>query len=327
MWKEPLSADALPGIQERLERLSRMGCDIVRFAVPDLESADVLGKLAEACTVPLVADIHFDYRIALRCLDFPLAKIRINPGNIGEEWKVREVVAKARDNGISLRIGVNGGSLPRLLEKMKNQSSAMVRAAESEMETLEKLRFHDAVFSLKSSDVDSTVKANVLFSRHYDYPLHIGITEAGPAIAGIVRNTLGLSALLRKGIGDTIRVSLSASPEEEVLAGVEVLRSLRLRHVGIHVISCPTCGRTTFDVKGFLDRVSLEIQQISKPMSIAVMGCAVNGPGEARHADLGITGAGNMALIFKGDKIIRRVPFEDAAVAFMEEIQKQCAQE
>jgi (E)-4-hydroxy-3-methylbut-2-enyl-diphosphate synthase len=209
---------------------------------------------------------------------------------------------------------------------MKNQSLAMVRAAESEMETLEKLGFRDVVFSLKSSDVDSTIRANVLFSRKYDYPLHVGVTEAGPAIEGIVRNTLGISALLRKGIGDTVRVSLSASPQEEVLSAVELLRSLRLRASGVHVISCPTCGRTTFDVKGFLEQVSFQIQQISTPLRIAVMGCAVNGPGEARHADLGIAGAGKMALIFKGDAIVKRVPFADAAVAFMEEIQKQCAQ-
>jgi (E)-4-hydroxy-3-methylbut-2-enyl-diphosphate synthase len=325
MWKEPLSLQSIPDVLSGIETLCALGCDLVRFAVPNAESAQVLGALAESSVLPLVADIHFDYRIALQCLDFPLAKIRINPGNIGEEWKVREVVAKASDNGIGLRIGVNAGSLPRLLQNMKNQAVAMVLAAESEMETLERVGFKDAVFSLKSSDVEVTIRANTSFSRRYDYPLHVGVTEAGPLVPGIVRNTLGVAALLRKGIGDTVRISLSASPQEEVLAAVELLRSLGVRASGARIISCPTCGRSSFDVKGFLEQVSIHIQKIRQPLVVAIMGCVVNGPGEATHADIGITGAGKMALIFKSGRVVRKVPFDNAATVFLEEIQKLCA--
>ena len=327
MWKERLLRRSLPAVRRELEELSVLGCDLVRFAVPDVESAQLLGELAATTAMPLVADVHFDYRIALACLDHPLAKVRINPGNIGEEWKVREVVSKARDTGIALRIGVNAGSLPRQLQSLKNQASALLKAAESEMESLEKLRFASAVFSLKSSDIDSTISANVLFSRRYDYPLHIGMTEAGPAIPGIVSNTIGISSLLKKGIGDTVRVSLSATPREEVLTAVEILRAAKIRDQGVRLISCPRCGRASLDVHAFLEQVNFKIQHIKKPLAIAVMGCAVNGPGEARHADIGIAGAGRMAIIFKGGEIVRRVPHQQAAKVFLEEIEKLCVQE
>ena len=229
MWKKPLPAVPVSEVLAGLEELRLAGCDLVRFAVPDFSSADILGEIARESPLTLAADIHFDYRLAMRCLEFPIPKIRINPGNIGEEWKVREVVAKARDVGACLRIGVNAGSLPRNLREESNQAMAMVRAAEMEMEVLERFDFHSVVFSLKSSDVETTVAANTEFSRLYDFPLHIGVTEAGPLIPGIVKNTLGITDLLRQGIGDTLRVSLSSSAVDEVRAGVEMLNALHLR--------------------------------------------------------------------------------------------------
>jgi len=327
MWKEPLSRESLPRIREGVLALSRQGCDIIRFAVPDLEIADLLGELSRMSPLPVVADIHFDYRIALRCMDHPVAKIRINPGTIGEEWKVRDVVAKAKDTGTSIRVGINAGSLPRELENETDVPGAMVRAAEMELNLLERLDFSQAVFSLKSSDVHSTISANMLFSEKYDYPLHIGVTEAGPMAQGIVRNTIGVSTLIGQGIGDTIRVSLSTAPLQEILTGVEILRTLQQRTGGTSIISCPTCGRTTFDVKVFLEQVSDIIHNDGKSLVVAFMGCPVNGPGEARHADLGITGAGRMAVIFKKGQIIRRIPYEDAAAAFKEEYNRACQEE
>jgi (E)-4-hydroxy-3-methylbut-2-enyl-diphosphate synthase len=327
MWKEPLSRDALPGIREGMQTLQRQGCDIVRFAVPDLESADILGELSRSSPLPVVADVHFDYRIALRCMDYPVAKIRINPGTIGEEWKVREVIAKARDAGVSIRVGINAGSLPHGLEGEKDVPRAMMEAAEAELDLLERLDFHSAVFSLKSSDVDETIRANVSFSEKYDYPLHIGVTEAGPLAQGIVKNTIGVSTLLNHGIGDTLRVSLSAAPLQEILAGIEILRTLKQRDGGVSIISCPTCGRTTFDVKVFLEQVSNIIHNDGKALVVAIMGCPVNGPGEARNADLGITGSGNMALIFKKGEIVRRVRCEEALAAFTEEYNLACKEE
>jgi (E)-4-hydroxy-3-methylbut-2-enyl-diphosphate synthase len=327
MWKEALRREDIPAVLLRLEKLGRAGCDLVRFAVPDLESADILGTLATRASMPLVADIHFDYRIAMRCLDHPIAKIRINPGTMGQEDHVREVIGKCRDRGVSLRIGVNAGSLPEALRGIDDRAMAMVTAAEIEMECLDKLGFHDVVFSLKSSDVDETVSANRNFSKKYEYPLHIGVTEAGPLVPGIVRNTLGISSLLAEGIGDTVRVSLSAASRDEILAGVEILRESHVRERGVRVISCPQCGRASFDVHVFLEQASFFIQEIDKPLTIAVMGCPVNGPGEARDADIGITGAGGMALIFRKGKVERRVAFDVAEAAFCEEIQKVCTAE
>lgn len=327
MWKEPLARESLPHVREELESLSRRGCDIIRFAVPDIESADLLGSLSRISPLPIVADIHFDHRIALRCLDYPIAKIRINPGTIGEEGKVREVVAKARDTGASLRIGINAGSLPKNLENRKDQAQAMFEASEIEMNILERLGFHDVVFSLKSSDTESTIRANILFAQTYDYPLHIGITEAGPLVPGIVRNTIGVAALLKRGIGETIRISLSTDPLQEVLTGVEILKVLNQRRTGMTIISCPTCGRSTFDVKGFLDKVFNGIHYQGPGITVAIMGCVVNGPGEARHADIGITGAGKIAVIFRKGEIVRRVKHEDSIKAFQEELELACKKE
>jgi (E)-4-hydroxy-3-methylbut-2-enyl-diphosphate synthase len=324
MWKERLAADALDSVLTGLLDLRSRGCDIVRFAVPDVQSADLLGTLARNSPLPIVADVHFDYRIALRCLEHPIAKVRINPGNIGAEWKAREVFAKAKDSGVSVRIGINSGSLPKNLIGESDVPRAMLKAAESEMELLERLDFHDVVFSLKSSAIEETVAANELFASMCDFPLHIGITEAGPLIPGIVKSAIGLSTLLEAGIGDTIRVSLSASPADEIAAGMEIVKSATGRADAIEVVSCPTCGRSTFDVQSFLEKMLPELQKVRKPLTVAVMGCPVNGPGEARRAELGITGAGKLAIIFRDGEIIRRVPYESAADVFREELDKIC---
>ncbi len=287
-----------------------------------MEAAETLGMLCGLSSLPLAADIHFDHRLALRCMDFPIAKVRINPGNIGEDWKVREVVAKAMDSGVCLRVGVNAGSLPPQLEAERDQAAAMVKAAEVEMESLDRLGFHDAVFSLKSSDPLTTIEANRAFSKRWDYPLHLGVTEAGPLVGGIVKSTIAVGTLLGEGIGDTIRVSLSAPCPSEVEAGTEILRATNLRSDGVNVISCPRCGRSSFDVEKFVEGVTDFIRRIRKPLTVAIMGCVVNGPGEAKKADIGITGAGKMAILFKGGEVLRRVPFEAAEAAFREEVEK-----
>jgi (E)-4-hydroxy-3-methylbut-2-enyl-diphosphate synthase len=326
MWKQPL---AVAGTAHELEQtlagirsLEEIGCELLRFSVPDLQSADILGGLASRIDLPLVADIHFDHRLALRCLDFPIAKIRINPGNIGRADKVEEVVRKARDKGVALRVGVNAGSLPKTLRREQNTARAMVQAAEEELSVLEKLGFQSVIFSLKAADVQTTVRANLLFSERYDYPLHIGVTEAGPLVQGTVKSTLALSRLLESGVGDTVRVSLSDTPQNEIIAACSILQYLGLRDFGPEVVSCPTCGRTAFDVTGFLEKVQPYIRRIHKKLTLAIMGCPVNGPGEAKRADLGITGSENQVVIFKKGKIIRRESADHAIEAFKEELEK-----
>jgi (E)-4-hydroxy-3-methylbut-2-enyl-diphosphate synthase len=328
MWKDALPAlsgpddPRLSSIIERIRGLQRLGGQIIRFAVPDMVAAESLGLVAGLSPLPVVADIHFDWRIALRCMDFPVAKIRINPGNIGAEWKVREVAAKAMDKSIPIRIGINGGSLPRDLILEHDTVEAALMAAEREIEVLESMRFSDIVVSLKMSDPDEVVHANEAFAARYPYPLHLGVTEAGPLVAGIVRNTAALVPLLKKGIGATLRVSLSDSMEQEVLAGKEILGCAGKVVRGARIVSCPRCGRASFDTHAFTSRWMGRLYAIEAEITIAVMGCVVNGPGEARHADLGITGAGNSVLIFKDGKIIRRIDARDADIAFEEELEK-----
>ena len=326
MWKQPLeaavSAQGLERILEALQSLEEIGCELLRFSVPDIQSAEILGELATRTNLPLVADIHFDHRLALRCLDFPVAKIRINPGNIGSPDKVAELVRKAEDKGVALRVGVNAGSLPRHLRREKNVARAMVQAAEEELAVLERLGFERVVFSLKAADVETTVRANLLFAEHHDYPLHIGVTEAGPLIQGTVKSTLALSRLLTSGVGDTVRVSLSDSPQNEIIAACSILQNLDLRSFGPELISCPTCGRTVFDVTGFLEKMQPYLHRIRKHLTVAIMGCPVNGPGEAKRADLGITGSEHQVVIFKKGKIIRRESADHAIEAFREELEK-----
>ncbi len=303
--------------------MASMGCRLVRFAAPNQAAAEQLGLLARESPVPLVADIHFDYRIALRCMDFPLAKIRINPGNIGASWKTEEVIRKAADTGVALRVGANEGSLPKELRGAENRAAAMVQAAEEQLDILEKLNFSRAVVSLKSSDVDICRRANRLFAEKYDYPLHLGVTEAGPLIPSLVKSTLALGDLLREGVGDTIRISISDSPFKEIMAARELLANLGMGNVPhVNLVSCPKCGRTTFDTHKFTEEIEASLYSIEKNLTIAVMGCVVNGPGEAQHADLGITGMGDQIALFRKGEIIGRAPLCQAKEAFLEELQK-----
>jgi (E)-4-hydroxy-3-methylbut-2-enyl-diphosphate synthase len=343
MWKDRLSAGDLQGpggeeILARIGRLRAMGCGLLRFAVPDLEAAEVLGELASRVSLPLVGDIHFDYRIALRCLDFPIAKIRINPGNIGGRDRVEAVLDKAKLKGRPIRIGVNAGSLPQDLRGAVDQGkmekpAALVEAAVRELGIFRELGFLNGIVSLKASGISDTIKANRLFAeREYSLgggtvPLHAGVTEAGPLAAGVARNTAALLELLKGGIGDTIRVSLSDSMENEVIAAREILAALAdLRGggapPGVRIVSCPRCGRNSFDTHGFTERWLSRLYSLPKDVTVAVMGCAVNGPGEAREADLGITGAGGRVLLFRRGLVIRTLRVEEADAAFAEELER-----
>ena len=334
MWKDRLSSadltgEAAKGIIGRIESLKKMGCGLVRFAVPDIAAAEVLGNLASLVSMPLAADIHFDYKIALRCLDFPIAKIRINPGNIGSRDKVEAVLSKAAALSRPIRIGLNAGSLPQDLRRRVEQGTleraeALVLAAEREMALFDEAGFSNFLVSMKASSVADTIKANRILAQRTQVPLHVGVTEAGPLIAGVVRNTAALTVLLGEGIGDTLRVSLSDTMENEVIAGREILLAAAniagKESGGVNVVSCPRCGRSAFDTHDFTGRWQARLYALDKNITVAIMGCAVNGPGEARHADLGITGAGNKVLIFHKGKVVRTLDVDEADAAFGEEL-------
>jgi (E)-4-hydroxy-3-methylbut-2-enyl-diphosphate synthase len=336
MWKDKLTATDVEGetgrgLIDRIAGLSRMGCGLLRFAVPDLEAAQVLGRLAEMVSMPLVADIHFDYRIALRCLDFPIAKIRINPGNIGKKANIERVLEKADAKGVPIRIGVNAGSLPHDLRFKVDAGEidcveALTQAAERELAVFEAFRFFNALVSVKASGIADTIKANRLLKQRTDVPLHVGVTEAGPLVAGTVRNAVALFTLLSENIGDTVRVSLSDTVENEVIAAREIINAVaesrRLQPQGITITSCPRCGRASFDTHSFTQRWMTRLYAEHKTATVAVMGCVVNGPGEARHADLGITGAGDKVVLFRRGKIVKTVAVSDADAAFAEELEK-----
>ena len=335
MWKDRLTFSDLEGepgraLAARILKLKQMGCGLLRFAVPDILSAELVGRLSLMVSMPLVADIHFDYKTALRCLDFPIAKIRINPGNIGSRDKVEAVLSKAAAASRPIRIGVNAGSLPQDLQLRVDEASlekaeALVLAAERELSLFNESGFKDVVVSMKASSVADTIRANRLFAERSDVPLHVGVTEAGPLIAGVVRNAAALLVLLGEGIGDTLRVSLSDSMENEVIAGREILNAARDKGgksgaLGVRIVSCPRCGRSSFDTHGFTGRWQGRLYAMDKNITVAVMGCAVNGPGEARHADIGITGAGDKALIFRHGVVVRTIDAADADAAFEEEL-------
>ncbi len=312
MWKESLVGANLSEIAERLESLAAIGCDIVRFAVPDMESADALSRLARMSRMPLVADIHFNYKLALRCLEGGVAKIRINPGNIGSKERIRAVVAMAKERGVPIRIGVNGGSLPKdllsLVEAGKmSRASALVEAAAREVSMFEEAGFKDTVVSMKASSVEDTIACNEQFASRFDIPLHIGVTEAGPLIAGIVKSTLALSALIKNGIGSTVRVSLSDTPESEVIAAREILSECGAGSSSVKIVSCPRCGRLGFDVHAFVERWQPKLYAMKKDITVAVMGCVVNGPGEGRDADIGITGVDNTIIIFRKGEVVKKL--------------------
>jgi len=322
MWDKPLD-EVTVDLISAVNRLESFGCKIIRFAAPTIESVPLLGEIADRINMPLVADIHFDYKIAMECMDYNIPKIRINPGNIGASWKVEEVVRKAMDKGTVIRIGANGGSLPKDLKKVENRAEAIVQAAEDQLDFLEKLNFHNIVVSLKSSDINENYYANSEFYSRHDYPMHLGITEAGPLIPSVVKSSIGLSKLLEKGIGSTLRISISDDPLKEVIAANEILSALNMNSTNrINLISCPKCGRSSFDTHTFIEEIQDYLYSVDKKISVAIMGCMVNGPGEASHADLGISGVGNSIAIFKKGEIIRRETACTAKDAFIEEIEK-----
>lgn len=308
---------------EQIQRLYQAGCEIVRVAVPDRSAALALREIVAQSPIPVVADIHFDYRLALLALEAGVAKLRLNPGNIGGPERVRAVVREAQKRNVPIRIGVNAGSLsPEILSQYGGPTpEAMVASAQEQVELLESMDFNQIVISLKASDVMTTIEAYRKIASVCDYPLHLGITEAGSRLTGSIRSAVGIGALLMEGIGDTIRVSLTGDPVYEVKAGFEILKSLHLRERGVTVVSCPTCGRCGINLEKLTEQVEEIVSGIQKPLHVAVMGCAVNGPGEARQADLGIAGGRGEGLIFREGKIIRKVTEDNLLNAFREELE------
>lgn len=308
----------------QINRLANAGCDIVRVAVPDETAAKAVAEIKKQIDIPLVADIHFDYRLALICMESGADKIRINPGNIGSIERVRAVCNMAKQKHIPIRIGVNGGSLEKeILKKYSSPTAeALVESAMGHVKLLEECDFYDIVLSLKASDVMTMIKAYKLIHERCDYPLHIGVTEAGTYESGIVKSSVGIGALLSEGIGDTIRVSLTDDPVKEVYAGCEILKSLGLRKSGVTFVSCPTCGRCRIDLIDIAKKVYELTRGIDKDIKIAVMGCAVNGPGEARDADIGIAGGDGEGLIFKKGQIFKKVKQDEIISVLMDEIEK-----
>lgn len=304
--------------------LEKAGCELVRVAVPDMAAAEAIGEIKKRIHIPLAADIHFDYRLALRVMELGADKVRINPGNIGDEERIRQVVAMAKAKQIPIRIGVNSGSLEKeFLEKYGGVTpEALVESALKHVRILEKYAFYQIVVSIKASDVPFSIKAYRLLSEAIPYPIHVGITEAGTPYAGTIKSAVGIGAILAMGIGDTIRVSLTGDPVEEIRAAKEILKSLGLRKFGPEFISCPTCGRTQIDLITIANEVERRCREVPKDIKVAVMGCVVNGPGEARDADVGIAGGKGVGLLFRKGEIIRKVPEGELVDALMQEIAK-----
>ena len=305
-------------------RLEQAGCEIVRVAVPTMEAARAIGQIKKAIHIPLVADIHFDYRLALQCAAEGVDKIRINPGNIGSQERVRAVAEACRRHHIPIRIGVNGGSLEKpLLEQYGGVTAqALVDSAMGHVRLLNDCGFDDICLSVKCSHVPTNMQAYTLLSRQTDYPLHLGVTEAGTPEMGVLKSAIGIGGLLCQGIGDTIRVSLTADPVEEVVAAKRILQAIDMRRSGPNLISCPTCGRTKYDMIPIAREVERRLRDCTKPITVAVMGCAVNGPGEARNADVGIAGGDGEGLLFRKGEILYKVPQEHLVDALMAEIEK-----
>lgn len=306
----------------QIRALAEAGCEIVRCAVPDIAAADALAQIKQQSPLPVIADIHFDYKLALRVLAGGIDGLRLNPGNIGERWKIEEVVKSAAERKVPIRVGVNAGSLEKkLLEKYGHPTAeAMVASALQHIRILEDLHYSEIKVSLKASDVLRTVAAYRLLASQVDYPLHIGITEAGTVFSGTIKSSVGLGILLYEGIGDTLRVSLTGDPVDEVRVGYEVLKSLGLRQRGVNFVSCPTCGRCQINLIEVAEEVERRLQSVAKPLTVAVMGCIVNGPGEAREADVGLAGGNGEGLIFRKGQIVRKVAEADLVDALMDEI-------
>jgi len=317
--------DAQATIAQILE-LERAGCDIIRVAVPTMEAAMALKEIRRAIHIPLVADIHFDYRLAIAAIECGADKIRINPGNIGSKERVQAVVDKAKEYGIPIRVGVNSGSLEKnLIEKYGGVTAeGIVESALDKVSMIERMGYDNLVISIKSSDVLMCVKAHELIAKKTRYPLHVGITEAGTLISGNIKSAVGLSLILNQGIGDTIRVSLTGNPVEEVKSAKLILRTLGLKKGGIEVVSCPTCGRTRIDLIGLANQVETMVQEYPLDIKVAVMGCVVNGPGEAREADLGIAGGIGEGLLIRKGEVIRKVPEAELLPELKKELDKLC---
>ena len=307
---------------EQIKKLEKAGCEIIRVAVPDMQAAECIRDIKKSIDIPLVADIHFDYRLALKCMDNGIDKIRINPGNIGSADRVKQVADMAKKNHIPIRVGVNSGSLEKeLVEKYGGVTpQGLVESALRHVKLLEQNDFYDTAISIKASNVPFSIEVYELLSNTVDYPLHVGITEAGTVWGGTIKSVVGIGAILSRGIGDTIRVSLTGDPVEEIYAAKEILKDLNLRKFGVEFISCPTCGRTSIDLIKIANEVESKIKDIDKNIKVAVMGCAVNGPGEAREADIGIAGGHGEGLIFKKGEILRKVPEEKLVDELLKEI-------
>ena len=314
----------VPATVDQIHRLEAAGCEIVRVAVPDMAAARALGTIKNSIHIPLVADIHFDYRLALEAIDQGVDKIRLNPGNIGGEDRVKAVADACRARHVPIRIGVNGGSLEKELRQKYGgvTAQALVDSAMGHVALLNKFDFDDICISVKCSSVPLTMAAYRLLSERCDYPLHLGVTEAGTPSMGLVKSAMGIGGLLCLGIGDTLRVTLTADPVEEVYAAKKILQAAGLRQEGPNIIACPTCGRTNIDLIPLAEEVERRLEDCKKPITVAVMGCAVNGPGEAAAADVGIAGGKGEGLLFRKGEILRKVPQEQLIEALMEEIEK-----
>ena len=309
----------------QIRALTAAGCEIMRVAVPTMAAAEAVGEIRRQIKIPLVADIHFDYRLALAAMEHGADKIRINPGNIGEDWKLREVVTAAKERNIPIRVGVNSGSLEKdLLQKYGGVTAeGIVESALEKVHRIEELGYENLVISIKSSDVLMCIRAHELLAAETDYPLHIGITEAGTLLRGTVKSAVGLGIILYEGIGDTIRVSLTGDPLEEIKAAREILKSLGLRKGGVEVVSCPTCGRTEIDLIGLANRVESLVERYSDlDVRVAVMGCVVNGPGEAREADFGVAGGKGAGVLIRKGEVIRTMPEAELLPALEAELQR-----
>ena len=311
------------GSLAQLRQLAAAGCQIARLAVPNQEAARGFAEICRESPLPLVADIHFDYKLAIAAAEGGAAKIRINPGNIGGEDRVKAVVDVCKDKHIPIRIGVNGGSLDRkLLEKYGHPTAqALVESAFQHLELLEKQGFYDTCVSMKSSTVPTMVESARLFREKCDYPLHIGVTETGPVRQGLIKSAMGIGALLLDGIGDTLRVSLTDDPVQEVYAAKDILKAAGLRKEGVNIVSCPTCGRTRIDLIGLVNQVDEALKDCQKPITVAVMGCVVNGPGEAREADIGIAGGDGWGMIFEKGEQVEKLPYDQLLPALLRRIE------
>lgn len=320
MYDRPLSL-LEDNFASRMAVLKAMGCDFMRFSYPDIKEHDALCLAVKQTPMPSVADIHFDYRNALDSIDCGVAALRINPGNIGARWKTEEVVRKAKDNNVAIRIGLNTGSLPENVEN-KDIPILMADTALEYISWFENLGFYNTVVSLKASDAESTYNAYTYFAKHSDYPLHLGVTEAGTEVTSCVRTTWTLGRLLEKKIGSTIRYSITGSIENEVIAGNELLRTLGLRKKGLRLVSCPMCGRKSFDTQKFIADVQNDLFASGKDICVAVMGCQVNGPGEAKGAEIAVSGVGNKVYLFKEGKIYKEINAAEARTELLKLIEQ-----